>query len=148
MAEVMVAIKMKGINQELSMSRDNKAPLDPITYQVCRLGHTETPFTGKYLYHNENGVYQCVCCGHPLFDSNTKFDSGCGWPSFDAAIKGNVHYLRDLSHGMQRVEIKCANCDSHLGHVFDDGPTETKQRYCVNSVALNFDPDKGKSKEE
>lgn len=126
--------------------QDEKHSLDLLTHQVCRLGHTEPPFSGKYLYHSENGAYQCVCCGYPLFDSNTKFDSGCGWPSFDAAIKGSVRYLEDLSHGMQRIEIKCAQCDSHLGHVFDDGPTETKQRYCVNSVSLNFNANEAKTK--
>ncbi len=88
--------------------------------------------------HFEEGVYTCIGCNHTLFNSATKFDSGCGWPSFDKSIKGTVEYIKDSSHGMVRIEILCANCGSHLGHVFDDGPTKTGQRYCVNSVSINF----------
>ena len=117
-----------------------KAQLDELTYNVCRLGHTEPPFSGKLLHNKENGSYHCVCCNALLFDSTAKFDSGCGWPSFDKAKeKGVIKYLKDNSHGMTRIEIRCAECDSHLGHVFDDGPTATGQRYCVNSVSLRFD---------
>ncbi len=108
-------------------------------YRVLRQKGTERPFTGQYNMHFEEGTYTCMACNSPLFKSNTKFDSGCGWPSFDESIEGNVEYVRDTSHGMIRTEILCANCGSHLGHVFNDGPTETGQRYCVNSVSINFD---------
>ncbi len=117
---------------------DWEKKLSPLAYQVCRLGHTEIAFSGEYLYHHEDGAYYCVCCDRYLFDSKAKFDSGCGWPSFDVATENAVRYLDDISHGMKRIEIRCAHCDSHLGHVFDDGPTQTKQRYCVNSVSLHF----------
>lgn len=108
-------------------------------YRVLRKGGTEFPHTGKYNLHFENGHYSCKACNTPLFKSDNKFSSGCGWPSFDLAIEGAIEYLRDTSHGMIRTETKCANCGSHLGHVFDDGPRETTgQRYCINSVCLNF----------
>ncbi|KXF79971.1 peptide-methionine (R)-S-oxide reductase MsrB [Enterovibrio coralii] len=115
-----------------------KESLSDIEYRVCRLGETEAPFSGALLYNHEAGSYHCVCCNALLFQSGAKFDSGCGWPSFDASEKEAVKYLVDHSHGMVRTEIRCANCDSHLGHVFDDGPTESGQRYCVNSVSLLF----------
>lgn len=108
-------------------------------YQVCRLRGTEPPFTGKLLHNHKTGVYSCTCCEAPLFVSENKYDSGCGWPSFDAPIKDKViRYLEDLSHGMKRIEIRCAACDSHLGHVFPDGPKTTGERFCVNSVSLIF----------
>lgn len=113
--------------------------LDDETYRVTRQKGTEYPGTGKYLNHFEDGTYRCVCCGEVLFKSDSKFDAGCGWPSFDASIEGKVEYHRDISHGMIRTEIVCANCDSHLGHVFEDGPTQTGNRYCVNSVSITFD---------
>ena len=116
-----------------------KAQLTDEQYRVLRLKGTERPFTGSYNIHYENGTYACMGCKEPLFESHSKFDSGCGWPSFDQAIKGKIKYLRDTSHGMIRTEIVCANCGSHLGHVFDDGPTETGQRYCVNSVSIDFE---------
>jgi peptide-methionine (R)-S-oxide reductase len=100
---------------------------------------TEAPYTGKWLNHTADGTYVCANCGAKLFDSTTKFDSHCGWPSFDDALPGSVNYHNDDSHGMQRVEVTCANCGGHLGHVFPDGPVETTgQRYCINSLALNF----------
>lgn len=112
--------------------------LDEETYRVTREKGTEYPGTGLYLNHKEDGSYACVCCGEVLFESKHKFDYGCGWPSFDSCIEGKVEYLKDTSHGMIRTEIICQKCDSHLGHVFEDGPTETGNRYCVNSVSLSF----------
>lgn len=115
-----------------------KDQLGPEAFTVLRKKGTERAFTGVYNSHYEDGLYYCKGCGNQLFESNRKFDSGCGWPSFDAAIPGNVIYERDYSHGMIRTEIMCANCGGHLGHVFDDGPTNTHQRYCVNSLSINF----------
>lgn len=112
--------------------------LGPERYAILRKKGTERPFTGAYNLHAENGAYNCGACNAQLFDSTSKFDSGCGWPSFDAAIDGTVEYVRDTTHGMIRTEILCANCGSHLGHVFNDGPTETGQRYCVNSASIDF----------
>ncbi len=116
-----------------------KAQLTEEEYRILRQKGTERPFTGKYNLHYEDGTYKCMACKTPLFESASKFDSGCGWPSFDESIEGSIEYVRDTSHGMIRTEILCANCGSHLGHVFNDGPTETGQRYCVNSVSINFD---------
>lgn len=116
--------------------------LDQETYRVTREKGTEYPGTGKYLHHDERGAYHCVCCGAHLFNSDQKFDSGCGWPSFDSCAVNSIEYLKDTTHGMIRVEITCANCDAHLGHVFDDGPTESGKRYCVNSVSISFEEDK------
>ncbi|WP_194435895.1 peptide-methionine (R)-S-oxide reductase MsrB [Vibrio fluminensis] len=108
-------------------------------YRVCRLQGTEAPFSGKLLHNRESGLYQCTCCKADLFQSSNKYDSGCGWPSFDAAINDQaIRYIEDLSHGMVRTEIRCAVCDSHLGHVFPDGPPTTGERFCVNSVSLIF----------
>nr|WP_217916568.1 MULTISPECIES: peptide-methionine (R)-S-oxide reductase MsrB [Vibrio] len=108
-------------------------------FRVCREQGTEPPFSGKLLHNKETGVYACTCCNAPLFVSDNKYDSGCGWPSFDAPINDQaVRYLEDLSHGMVRTEIRCATCDSHLGHVFNDGPQTTGERFCVNSVSLIF----------
>lgn len=108
-------------------------------YRVLREKGTERPFTGEYNLHFEDGTYKCMACNTALFESDSKFESGCGWPSFDKSIEGSIEYIRDTSHGMIRTEIVCANCGSHIGHVFDDGPTETGQRYCVNSVSIDFD---------
>lgn len=108
-------------------------------YKVCREHGTEAPFSGKLLHNKESGVYFCTCCQASLFLSENKYDSGCGWPSFDAPINDSaVKYIEDHSHGMHRTEIRCAACDSHLGHVFPDGPKTTGERYCVNSVSLVF----------
>ncbi len=125
------------------MNKENinwKSKLSPEAYEVLREKGTEAPYSGKYNMHFENGTYVCKACGEELFDSKTKFDSGCGWPSFDKAKAGAVRYEPDHTLGMKRVEILCNNCDGHLGHVFDDGPTETGQRYCVNSLSLEFNP--------
>ena len=108
-------------------------------YRILREKGTESPGTGDYYMHFEKGTYVCAACGTPLFKSDNKFESHCGWPSFDDAIEGKVIYKKDTSHGMIRTEILCANCGGHLGHVFDDGPRETTgQRYCVNSLSLEF----------
>lgn len=108
-------------------------------FAVCRQQGTEAPFSGKLLHNKETGIYSCTCCQMALFLSDNKYDSGCGWPSFDKPISETaIRYLSDRSHGMIRTEIRCARCDSHLGHVFDDGPRTTGERYCVNSVSLNF----------
>lgn len=120
-------------------NKDWKSILTEEEYKIMREKGTERPFSGKYNLHFENGVYLCKGCGEPLFDSASKFDAGCGWPSFDKEIQqGKIKEVLDKSHGMIRVEIICANCDSHLGHVFNDGPTATGLRYCVNSVSLDF----------
>ncbi|WP_310557532.1 peptide-methionine (R)-S-oxide reductase MsrB [Flavobacterium sp.] len=120
-----------------------KQKLTPYQYQVVREKGTEPSFSGKYYNHFEKGYYACVACEKPLFTSNAKFNSECGWPSFDQAIKGSVIYKTDSTFGMQRTEVICANCGGHLGHVFDDGPAETTgKRFCTNSVSIIFVPKK------
>ena len=115
-----------------------KKDLSDEQYTILRKKGTERPHSGVYNLHFENGMYHCAGCNTPLFESQTKFDAGCGWPSFDASIKGNVTYILDKSHGMMRTEIVCSACDGHLGHVFNDGPTATGTRYCVNSISIDF----------
>ncbi|WP_127019929.1 peptide-methionine (R)-S-oxide reductase MsrB [Flagellimonas beolgyonensis] len=111
-------------------------------YYILRQKGTERPFTGEFNMHFENGNYHCKGCGAKLFESEHKFESGCGWPSFDQAVEGAIEYIRDTSHGMIRTETVCANCGGHLGHVFNDGPRETTgMRYCINSISIGFEPE-------
>ncbi len=115
--------------------------LDPLQYQVTRQAATEQAFSGKFWDHFEAGRYQCVGCNTPLFESQTKFDAGCGWPSYWAPIDRDViERVADTTWGMTRIEVRCQRCGSHLGHVFKDGPKPTGERFCINSAALNFEP--------
>ncbi len=107
-------------------------------FYVCREHGTEAPFSGEFYNTKEDGLYKCVCCDAPLFESITKFDSGTGWPSYYKSVEGAVVEIKDISHGMLRTEVKCATCDAHLGHVFPDGPEPTGLRYCINSICLTF----------
>jgi peptide-methionine (R)-S-oxide reductase len=116
-----------------------KKKLTPEQYKVLREKGTEAPFSGKLLHDDRDGMYKCVVCGSDLFSSDAKFDSGTGWPSFDKSLPGAVKLEEDNSQGMHRTEVVCAKCGSHLGHVFDDGPTETGKRYCLNSVCLDLE---------
>lgn len=117
-----------------------KQILSPEEFGICRKKETEAPFTGKYTHSKEDGIYRCTCCKNELFSSDTKFDSGTGWPSFFEPLKENsVRYETDTAYGMTRTEVMCAKCGSHLGHVFDDGPKPTFARYCINSVSLKLE---------
>jgi peptide-methionine (R)-S-oxide reductase len=119
-----------------------KAKLTPEQYAVLREGSTERPGSGEYLHEKRKGVYMCAACGNPLFASDAKFESGTGWPSFDQALPGAVEYIEDNTNGMRRTEVVCANCKSHLGHMFPDGPQETTgERFCMNSVCLLLKPE-------
>ena len=116
-----------------------RAELTPEQYDVLRRGGTEPPFTGRYAFTKDDGLYRCAGCGHELFSSQAKFESGTGWPSFtEPTFAENVELLSDTSHGMVRTEVRCRNCGGHLGHVFDDGPGPGGQRYCINSAALDL----------
>ncbi|NJB83689.1 peptide-methionine (R)-S-oxide reductase MsrB [Wenyingzhuangia aestuarii] len=114
-----------------------KALLTPAQFRITRMSGTEMPHTGAYCSSHDAGLYSCICCGNELFDSSIKFESGTGWPSFTQPVKDNaIKYIKDSTHGMIRVEIQCNNCDSHLGHIFPDGPEPSGLRYCVNSESL------------
>jgi peptide-methionine (R)-S-oxide reductase len=128
--------------ETLKSEQQWREELTPEQYEILRRRGTEPPFSGKYVFAKDAGTYRCAACGHDLFSSQAKFESGTGWPSFtEPAVAENVELLGDDSHGMRRTEVRCRNCGSHLGHVFDDGPGPTRQRYCINSAALDLQPD-------
>ena len=125
---------------KINKSNDEwKLELDNLSFKVTREGATEMPFSGQYNSFYEKGIFECICCGNKLFDSSRKFDSGTGWPSFDNPFSStSLEELVDNTHGMTRIEVRCSNCNAHLGHVFDDGPAPSNKRYCINSASLNF----------
>ncbi|WP_282068039.1 peptide-methionine (R)-S-oxide reductase MsrB [Olleya namhaensis] len=126
-------------NYKVTKSEDEwRKELTDEQYRILRKKGTEMPHTGKYNLHFEDGAYTCAACHQKLFESNSKFESNCGWPSFDEAIPGSVTNILDKAHGMIRTEVVCSNCGGHLGHVFNDGPTETGTRFCVNSASVDF----------
>ena len=135
---------------EIKLSeKEWRAKLSPQQYYILREKGTERAFSGEFVMTKEKGTYKCAGCGEPLFTDEMKFESHCGWPSFDREVEGGkIVQTVDNSHGMQRIEITCAKCGGHLGHIFDDGPTKTGQRYCVNSLSLTFEPKKEPKKDQ
>jgi len=123
----------------IKSDKEWKEQLSPEAFSVCRKHSTEAPFSGEYYDFKGDGIYKCVCCDSSLFESNTKFDSGTGWPSYYESVENAITEVKDNSHGMVRVEVRCSSCDAHLGHLFLDGPEPTGLRYCINSVCLTFE---------
>ena len=131
---------MGNIKKTTKTKEQWKTLLSEESYQVTRESATERPFTGKYWNFDQDGTYNCICCSEPLFESDTKFDAGCGWPSFFLPINTkSIKEIEDNSFGMSRTEVKCSKCDAHLGHVFNDGPEPSGLRYCINSVSIDFE---------
>ncbi len=138
-----IMTKKTGKKTDKKTDKEYKEMLTEEQFWVTRQAGTERAFSGMYNSHKEPGNYHCVCCHAQLFSSDDKFESGCGWPSFSDHMKNDkITFHEDAAHGMVRTEVRCADCEAHLGHVFDDGPTDTKQRYCINSASLGFDDKK------
>lgn len=127
------------MNKILKSKTEWREQLTPEAFSVCRMHGTEAPFSGEFYDYKGEGLYRCVCCNAPLFESDTKFDSGTGWPSYFESVEGAITEIKDSSLGMERVEVLCSTCDAHLGHLFPDGPEPTNLRYCINSVSLTFE---------